>query len=119
MTAALRRSVDLLDSGTGSASSASNPSQERLAQQIPVPGSDDADEDLEVLVAEGDHWLVNHGRRKLVRVHISERQGVLRPSESELPVDSACLGDRCRVVAFVRDGNKFVHEYDWRCDWVL
>ncbi|CAE7239733.1 TY1B-A [Symbiodinium sp. CCMP2592] len=44
----------------------------------------------------------------------TDGQPELKPLESELPVERACLGDRCRVVAFVRDGGKVAHEYDWR-----
>ncbi|CAE7849640.1 unnamed protein product [Symbiodinium necroappetens] len=114
LTMALRRDASMLDAGQSSASSMFPPAVSVEAQDIPVPGGEAEDEDLEVLLADGDHWLIDHGRQKLVRVHVSEMRGSFIPKELELPVDVEHVSKRCRLVAFDREGRKVVHEYEWK-----
>ena len=119
LTEALRRDLNMLDRGQSSGASVASagPSgAEQLAQQVPVPGSDEADEDLEVLMTDSDHWLLDHGRKKLIRVHVMERRGAYVPCKLELPVEVSCVGHSCRSVVFSREGGKIVHEYDWTGD---
>ena len=119
LTEALRRDLNMLDRGQSSGASVASvgaSGAEQLAQQVPVPGGDEADEDLEVLMTDSDHWLLDHGRKKLVRVHVVERRGAYVPCKLELPVEASSMGHVCRSVVFSREGGKIMHEYDWTGD---
>ncbi|CAE7666546.1 GIP [Symbiodinium sp. CCMP2456] len=90
------------------------PPSQANASEIPVPGINESDDDLEVLTAESDRWLVIHGRSKLVRVVGVERKGVVVPVEDTLPVCVDDLEDECVLIGFDRLGNKVFKEYNWR-----
>ena len=80
---------------------------------MPIPGADASDEDLEVHVCESDHWLVDHRRMRLVRVHVEERAVTFVPKMDELPVSAEHVEACCRVVGFNRQGVKQVVNHDW------
>ena len=109
----LRTDPDLLDRGRARASSSAAPSQPNVAE-IPVPGINDTDDDLEVLLTDADRWLVLHGRSKLVRVVSVERRGVVVPVEDELPVRIQDLEEVCCLSGCDRLGNPVFKEYNWK-----
>ena len=109
----LRTDPDLLDRGRARASSSAAPSQPNVAE-IPVPGINDTDDDLEVLLTDADRWLVPHGRSKLVRVVSVERRGVVVPVEDELPVRIQDLEEVCCLSGCDRLGNPVFTEYNWK-----
>ena len=107
----MRANLELLDSGRPASSGTR---MEVDASTIPVPESDEPDEGLEVMMTDGDHWIVDHGRRKLVRVHVVDRDGLFAPVPKSLPVLDKDVEDKCTVVGFDRHGTKRVCQYDHR-----
>ena len=105
---ALRFDPELLEGSRPRASQVDDP------VQIPVPDSDGPDEELEVLVAEVDHWVVDHKRSKLIRMHVLERDRDFVPCCDKLPVRVEDLEDTCVVVMFDRQGMKHRQERKWR-----
>ena len=108
---ALRANPELLDRGVASSSGAEG-SQDARACDVPVP--EDVD-DLEVTVGSGrDHWIVDHQRSLLVRVHEDEQVEEWRPRIEELPVYSSELEAVCQSVQCDRRGRKHSVEYEWK-----
>ncbi|CAE7833538.1 rluD [Symbiodinium sp. KB8] len=108
---ALRANPELLDRGVAS-SSMEEGSQGARACDVPVP--EDVD-DLEVTVGSGrDHWIVDHQRSLLVRVHEDEQVEEWRPMLEELPVLSSELESVCQSVQYDRRGRKHCKEYEWK-----
>ncbi|CAE7790061.1 RE1, partial [Symbiodinium necroappetens] len=110
----LRTDPDLLDRGRARASSSHAAPSQQSAAEIPVPGIDEADDDLEVLVTDADRWIVMHGRSKLVRVVSVERKGVVVPDEDELPVRLQDLEEECCLIGFDRLGSQVFKECNWK-----
>ena len=111
LTQMMRSDPEMVDRGRPSGSGI--PVLQRV-ENIPVPDNDDVDEELEVHACDVDHWVVNYGRARLVRVHVAERKGVFFPTVNELPVEAQHVESVCCMVGFDRLGNKVCCEYDWK-----
>ncbi|CAE7838462.1 GIP [Symbiodinium sp. CCMP2592] len=110
LTAMLRLDPEVLDGGR--ASSSGERATEPDAANIPVPGPDE-DDDLEVLAVDGDKWIVDHRRSRLIRMHNVERQGLYVPKPSEFPVEATWVKRECCMVGHDRFGTKICCDYDW------
>ena len=110
LTRAMRASTELLDHGrrlSARAESSQRPSE------IPVP--EDDEDDLEVIVVEGqDHWVIDHSQSRLVRVHVVERCVPWSPSDHELPVRVEDVELVCQSVMYTRSGERHTRDYEWR-----
>ncbi|CAE7255667.1 RE1 [Symbiodinium sp. CCMP2592] len=111
---AMRANPELLDTGVVRASEPSSGSQGVQAHQVPVPVTVESEDDLEVHQVEADHWVVDHGRRKLIRMHVIERSHDYVPSQHELPVSVESLEDCCVSVKYFRLGSRKTNEYAWK-----
>ena len=83
------------------------------AQEVPVPMGTETDDDLEVYMADADHWLVDHRRLKLIRVHAVERSSLFEPLSCGLPVREQDVQERCLTVMYNRHGQKSCQESNW------
>ncbi|CAE7879526.1 GIP, partial [Symbiodinium microadriaticum] len=104
----MRANLELLDSGRPASSGAGMMID---ASAVPVPEGEEPDDGLEVHITEGDHWIIDHGRRKLVRVHVVERDKLFVPELANLPVKSSDVEAQCVVIGFDRLGTKKAVSY--------
>ncbi|CAE7771561.1 unnamed protein product [Symbiodinium sp. CCMP2592] len=111
LSQALRLDPQLLD---GLPSQAASSSQLGCApESVPVP--DETDEELEVTLSSGpDHWIVDHDRSQLVRVHVDERDACLQLRDEDLPIRASDVEPVCQALQYDRKGNKHVVEHEWR-----
>ena len=111
---AMRLNPALLDSGVARASAESSSQRSQNAQDVPVPASGQSDEELEVHTTDADHWVIDHGRSRLIRMHVVERSHNFCPSLVELPVNGEHVEDVCTSVKYFRLGTKVTQQHEWR-----